>query len=323
MGDAPNTGIRQYSYDPLTGAVTDQGFLVRASVDNTKPIDPDHGLDLLDVRDFDLDLTTNTLYFTELLTGPIAEMGLYRMDLTTKVITQMVSSTQFPDRAPTATSSTSRSIRPPTSSTSRPSRRRRSAPPDYNAATQCHLVRRGERHQRNSDTAHAHGLPGRRAPLSRRHGLRSEHAPNSTSNPKKTTAGSADDVIYVFQLDAEGNSANLVQTITPTPAFTGTGANFGGMAFDILAEIATLEPRPRRTRSSRSPQLDLLTAAPTITDVDGDHLNNATVTISGSFVGSGDDLYVLDGGHAPTSGLIYRHRTSRSRARPTAAATRS
>ncbi len=51
-------------------------------------------------------------------------------------------------------------------------------------------------------------------------------------------------------------------------------------------------------------QLDLLTAAPTITDVDGNHLNNVTVTISNSFVGSGDNLYVLVGGHRSTSGLI-------------------
>ena len=98
FGDASNTGIRQYSYDPLTGAVTDEGFLVRADIDNTKPIDPDNfGLDLLNARDFDLDLSSNTLYFTELFTGGLQEQGLYRMDLTTHDITQMVSSVQFPD----------------------------------------------------------------------------------------------------------------------------------------------------------------------------------------------------------------------------------
>ena len=97
-GDASNTGIRQFGYDPLTGAVVDEGFLVRADLETNKEIDPDNfGLDLLNVRDFELDLSSNTLYFTELFTGFLQEQGLYRMDLTTKVITQMVSSTQFPD----------------------------------------------------------------------------------------------------------------------------------------------------------------------------------------------------------------------------------
>src|SRR6478672_1046274 len=98
FGDASNTGIRQYSYDPLTGAVVDEGFLVRADLETNKEIDPDNfGLDTLNARDFDLDLSSNTLYFTELFTGGLQEQGLYRMDLTTHVITQMVSSIQFPD----------------------------------------------------------------------------------------------------------------------------------------------------------------------------------------------------------------------------------
>ncbi len=89
FGDASNTGIREYSYDPLTGAVTDDGFLVRADIDMTKEIDPDNfGLDLLNARDFDLDLSSNTLYFTELFTGFLQEQGLYRMDLTTHAITR-------------------------------------------------------------------------------------------------------------------------------------------------------------------------------------------------------------------------------------------
>ena len=44
--------------------------------------------------------------------------------------------------------------------------------------------------------------------------------------------------IYVFQLDATGLTANLVNTIDQTPEFTNPGANFGGMAFDSLAELA-------------------------------------------------------------------------------------
>ena len=71
------------------------------------------------------------------------------------------------------------------------------------------------------------------------------------------------------------------------------------MAFDILAEIAPLNPTSLHVIEQVT-DLDLLLTAPTITDADGDHLNNATVTISGSFVGSGDDLYISDGGHKTT-----------------------
>ena len=64
-------------------------------------------------------------------------------------------------------------------------------------------------------------------------------------------SGSADEVIYVLQLDGAGSSATLIDTITPSPAFSATDANLGGMTFDALATIGTLTGTPP-IRSSRA-----------------------------------------------------------------------
>jgi 6-phosphogluconolactonase (cycloisomerase 2 family) len=50
-------------------------------------------------------------------------------------------------------------------------------------------------------------------------------------------------------------------------------------------------------------RVDLI-SSPSITDTDGNHLASATVQISGSFAGSGDLLFVLDGGVEKTSGTF-------------------
>ena len=217
FGDASNTGIRQFGYDPLTGAVIDEGFLVRADLESNKEIDPDNfGLDLLNVRDFELDLSSNTLYFTELFTGGLQEQGLYRMDLTTKVITQMVSSTQFPDEGTNGYHHRRRGRchhRPRLfhDGVAGAVRRRR-----LQCRAQRDLVGRAERRPTRSPTqVMLIGLPRRRAPLSRRHGVRPGHAPALCRVRRGRFGGSTDDVIYVFQLDAAGTTASLVDTIEP------------------------------------------------------------------------------------------------------------
>ena len=115
-------------------------------------------------------------------------------------------------------------------------------------------------------------------------------------------SGSADEVIYVLQLDGAGTSATLINTITPSPAFSATDANLGGMTFDALATIGTLTGTSTHA-VEQGAGIDLI-SAPTIADADGDHLASATVVISGSFAGSGDDLYVLDGAVHRTSGIF-------------------
>lgn len=298
-GTASNTGIRQYSYDPLTGAVTDLGFLVRADQDNTKPVSGS-GFDLLDVRDFDLDLSTNTLYFTELLTGEsVAEMGLYRMDLTTKAITQMVSSTQFPDNGSSGyiidvevDPSTdkvyfSAESNAPFGSTGYNASQNRIMVVAQNAtnATATAVTLTGL-------PAGSHFYPGDMAldPNLRQLYVETDEVDNV-----------GDDVIYVFQLDVAGTSASLIRTITPSPAFDASAANLQGMAFDALATLSAL---PATSNAVEQVPGNVLTADPTIADLDGDHLASATVAVSGGFSGSGDELFVLDGVTRRSSGLV-------------------
>lgn len=298
-GAANNTGIRVYSYNPATGATTDLGFLTRADVDGTKPISGS-GYDLLDVRDFALDPSTNTLYFTELLTG-VQEMGIYRMDLTSKIITQMVSSAQFPDSGsggyiidvevdPTTDKVyfTTESQYP-------------FGTPEYNAAfNKLWVVPQGAANATATAVtlsglpAGSHIFPG---DMIFDQSQRQLYIESEESNSIST-----DDVIYVFQLDAAGTTATLVRTITPSPAFDNSAANIQGMAFDAFA---TLTMTGNTTHAfEQSIGVSLLAADPVITDIDGGYLASATVAISGSFVGSGDDLFVLDGAIHRNSGVV-------------------
>jgi len=287
-GDASNTGIRQFGYDPLTGAVVDEGFLVRADMETNKEIDPDNfGLDLLNVRDFELDLSSNTLYFTELFTGFLQEQGLYRMDLTTKVITQMVSSTQFPDDGSNGfiidvevDASTGRVYF--TTESQAPF-----GSPGYNPAHNAIWYV-----DESADNAVATQLVLVGLPLTsniypgdmvfdldaRRLYVESEEADGT----------SADDVIYVFQLDALGTTATLVDTIAPSPAPSSSAANIQGMAFNALPHLTDVDGTPAAA-AEQGAAVALLTGEPTIADVDGDHLASATVQITGGTFSSNED----------------------------------
>ena len=96
------------------------------------------------------------------------------------------------------------------------------------------------------------------------------------------------DVIYVFQLDTLGHSATLIRTIAyDNPAMTVDAASLGGMAFNNLAALAALSATTTHAVEQGS-RVTLLTAAPTITDLDGDHLASATVRITGGTFSSGE-----------------------------------
>jgi len=302
FGDASNTGIRQFGYDPLTGAVVDEGFLVRADLEGNKEIDPDNfGLDLLNVRDFELDLSSNMLYFVELFTGFLQEQGLYRMDLTTKVITQMVSSTQFPDDGsngfiidvevdPTTNLVyfTTQSVAPFGS-------------PGYNPAHNgIWYVPEGS----TDGTAVQLVLVGLPLTANLYSGdMVFDHDQRTLYVESEEDGGtSADDVIYVFQLDVSGTTATLVDTISP--GFAGSSANIQGMAFNAIPYLLDVDDNPAEA-TEQGAAVDLLTGAPTISDVDGDHLASANVKITGgTFAGSDlvDNLGV--GAGFQQSGLV-------------------
>src|SRR5262249_93847 len=94
--------------------------------------------------------------------------------------------------------------------------------------------------------------------------------------------GPDDDVILVFQLDAAGTTATLIDTFTP--GFGGI-ANIGGMQFNGLPVLDADSAGTAATEGGAA--VALLEGAPDITDVDGGHLASASVQITGgTFAGS-------------------------------------
>ncbi len=304
FGDASNTGIRQYSYDPLTGAVTDEGFLVRSDIESNKELDPDlFGLDVLNVRDFDLDLSSNTLYFTELFTGFLQEQGLYRMDLTTQEIVQMVSSTQFPDEGTNGfiidveVDSATGLVYFTTQS---------QAPfgsPGYDAGQNAiWYVPEGSTDATASQLTLV-GLP-MGSTIYPGDMVFDQDQRRLYIESEEDGSGSADDVIYVFELDGSGATATLVDTIYPDPAFTSSFANIQGMAFNSIPDLDDVISAGDDA-AEQGAAVVLLDGAPTITDIDGGHLASATVQVTGgTFAGSDANDNLGVGGSFQQSGLV-------------------
>lgn len=287
-----NTGIRVYSYSPTTGATTDNGFLVTSATDSRGQ---ESGFDLLDPRDFALNAATNTLYYTELLSGGAASVGLFRLDLSNPNATvQLVSQAQFPDSGTNGyivdvEVDTSNNMVYFTTESQSPS-------PDlgFNASQNAIWWIAGNATNGTATKVTLIGFadsalfyPGDMTfdPASRQIYVESEQGGNAET----------DDVIYVFQLDVAGTTAVYVRTISP--GLSGAGANIGGIFYDNLPELAISADTSDAVEQTNH---QMLLAAPVITDIDGDHLASATVKLSGSFVGSGDQLSV--GG--TTSGVI-------------------
>ena len=110
------------------------------------------------------------------------------------------------------------------------------------------------------------------------------------------------DVIYVFQLDTLGHSATLIRTIAyDNPAMTVDAASLGGMAFNNLAALSALSATTTHAIEQGS-SVTLLTAAPVITDLDGNHLASATVRITGGTFSSGETSAADD--HLSVNGQI-------------------
>ena len=168
-GDGPaETGIRQYSYNPLTGAITDLGMLVSVT-SSGKP--PESGFSIFNPRDFEFDITTGNIFFAELLTGGAQANGLFRLNTATpNTVVQMVIQAQFPDNGSNGyiidveVDASTNLVYFSTQSQSP------SPGAGYQCRAQCRVVRRRKRHQRHRDPA----VLRRRALilLSGRHGVR-------------------------------------------------------------------------------------------------------------------------------------------------------
>jgi hypothetical protein len=293
-GDAPSlTGIKQYSYNPSTGSVADQGFVTTVT---NAGLAEESGFPILDPLHFDLDAATNTLYYTQNLSGGVLSEGLYRVDLDAPtIVTQMVSQAQFPDSGANgyiidvAADTTTGKVYFSTES-QYPS-------PDaaYNASQSAIWWVGSSASGATATKLTITGLPNGQHfyPGDITLDLGSRQLYVEVEGEDST---SSDDVIFVFQLNTDGTSASLIRTITP--ALTTSGANIGGLTFDSLAKLTPVTETTAHAIEQTA--YTLLLSDPVITDIDGNHLANATVKLSGSFVGSGDQLSVA----GTTTGIV-------------------
>ncbi|MGO4831050.1 beta strand repeat-containing protein, partial [Rhizobiaceae sp. 2RAB30] len=303
--DETQQGILQFSYNPLTGVVTNNGFIATQATANVQSSVPG-GLDLFDVRDFDIDYSTNTLYFAQLTLGDGFESNLiWKIDLNnpTAPAVPLLQQSQFPLDGNGVDFTTlngfiydvevdsSRGLVYFTTQEEEPA----GGSPGESAIWVINASATG------STPATKVTLSGLSAPLNFYPGDfvidEARHILYVESEETDDGIGPDDDVIYAFQLSANGLTATLIRTITV--GLNGSSGNIGGMTFDVLAEIdgvnGTANPAVEQVTN-----LTLLTADPTISDLDGDHLASATVAIGGSFAGSGDQLSVA----GQTSGII-------------------
>jgi hypothetical protein len=233
-GSAPaNTGIRVYNYNPTTGATTDGGFITTSATDTRGQ---EAGLDILDPRDFALNSSTNTLYYTELLNGGANSIGLFRLDLSSPNTTvQLVSQAQFPDTGSNGfivdvevDASTNKVYFTTESQNPSPSG-------TFNASQNAIWWIAGDA---SGGTATKVTLTGfADAALFYPGDMTFDPATRQLYVESEQSGGvETDDVIYVFQLDAAGTAASYVKTISP--GLIGAGANIGGIFYDNLPELA-------------------------------------------------------------------------------------
>jgi hypothetical protein len=303
-GAAPaNTGIRQYSYNPLTGAVSDLGFLVTSATDTRGQ---EGGFDILDPRDFALDSTTGQLFYTELLTGGVASIGLFRLNLSSpNTTTQVVSQAQFADDGSNGyiydvEVDTTTDLLYFTTQSNAPS-------PDvgYNASQ--NAIWYISQNATNGTAVKVTLVGAVGATFYPGDMTFDQSARQLYVESEEGNGGSTDDVIYVFQLDGAGTTATLVNTFFPNPAFVSNGANLQGMVFSQLPTLSGLNATASQA-VEQGANVVLLTGAPSITDVDGDHLSSATVQITGGEFSSNESSAVDDhlgyGAGGAISGLI-------------------
>ncbi|MGR4865241.1 M10 family metallopeptidase C-terminal domain-containing protein [Caulobacter sp. LARHSG274] len=304
-GTAPaNTGIRVYGYNPLTGAISDQGFLVTSATDSRGQ---ESGFDVLDPRDFALDSTVGRLFYTELLTGGVAVTGLFRLDLASpNTTTQLVSQTQFPDDGSNGyiydvEVDTSTDLVYFTTESNAPS-----PFAGYNAAQNAIWY---ISENASSGTAVKVTLVGAVAATFYPGDMTFDQVNRQLYvESEDDGSGSTDDVIYVFQLDALGTTATLINTFFPSPTFVSAGGNIQGMVFSQLPTLGNLNGTASQPVEQAGAATVLLTGAPTITDTDGDHLSGSTVQITGGKFASNEastsDDHLGYGAGMQASGLI-------------------
>ena len=298
-GAAPaNSGIKDFTYDTSTGALTpvatNNGWLVRA--------DQQTAISIFDPSDFALDVATNTLIFVIENANEI-----YRLNLSTPTtITPLVQQSQFPiDHSngflhSVVVDSSTGTVYFYTHSAH--------ASPDATYSAALNNIYAISEMASGSTAAMAITLSG--LPVGNHFyptSLTFDPAGRSIyvvdEELDTGTDPDNDDVIDVLQLDGPGTTGSLITTIQTSPNFTsGTANNYTSMAFDVFPTLSA----PSGTLTHAGEQgaaITLLTAAPAMTDVDGDHLASATVQITGGTFASNETSTADDHLSVPAAAL--------------------
>ncbi len=289
-GAAPaNSGIKDFTYDTSMGALTpvatNNGWLVSADQQTGIPND-------FDPCDFALDAVTNTLIFVIASDSGVNTNEIYRLNLSTPTtITPLVQQSQFPiDRSngflhSVVVDSSTGTVYFYTHS-EHPS-------PDatYSAAlNNIYAISETASGNTAATAITLSGLPAGNHfyPTS----LTFDPASRSIYVVDEELDAGADpdndDIIDVLQLDGPGTTGSLITTIQTSPNFTsGTANNYTSMALDVLPTLSAPSGALMHA-GEQGAAITLLTAAPAITDVDGDHLASATVQITGGTFASNE-----------------------------------
>ncbi|MDR6531551.1 Ca2+-binding RTX toxin-like protein [Caulobacter rhizosphaerae] len=297
------TGIKVYNYDPLTGVVTDEGYLTTAVTDNRPN---ESGFFVLDPQDFAIDhsiVPGGRLFYTERVDG--LAVGIYRLDLSApNVATELVADAQFPfdmsngqiidvevDESTDLVYFTTRSQYP-------------SPDVGYDANDNAIWYISSSASSGTATKVTLVGLPGGSAYYGG--DMTFDQSTRQIYVESEETSGSdSDDVIYVFQLNGAGTQATLIRTIAAN--LTVSGANIEGMTFADLPVLG-VSGTATAMNEQQAAATTLLTGAPTITDTDGDHLASATVQITGGTFSSNESSTADDhlgyGASKQVAGLI-------------------
>jgi len=290
------TGIRVYGYNTTTGALTDQGFLITAASDDRAK---ESGAHVLDPRDFALDPTAGSggyLFYTELLSAAVKSVGLFRLDLgNLGHTTQVVAQSQFPDSGANGfiydveVDQTTDLVYFTTQSFS-PYDTAQPGSANYNASQNAiwYIAENA-----SAGTATKVTLSGAVGTYFYPGDMTfDQNARQLYVESKEIGNGSADDVIYVFQLDSAGTSASLINTLYPA-TFTATSADIQGMVFSHLPVLGV--SGTSTAVAEQGAAVTLLTGAPTLTDTDGGYLVGAKVQVTGGKFASNEAS--ADGDH--------------------------
>lgn len=298
--NAATSGIKRYSYDPMTGNITDLGYLVTVQ-SSGKPLQG--GYATLDPSDLELDQSTGTLYFTETEGAAPPATGLYSLSLSSpNTITLVVSKTQFPDDLSKGFIGgvevdpirnqiyfDSSSVHPygTTSGSETP----------YNPALNAIWTVPVGSNNATATKVALSGLPNAGAKFYPGGIVYDQQTNQLYVESEEDGTIDSDDVIFVFQLSRTGASTTgtLIHTFRLNSTFTG---NINALAFNQLVQLGALSATTVTEQTASA----VLSTAPTITDGDGGYLRGATVQITaGGFTGSGDVLAATTTGTSITA----------------------